>query len=908
MVRILACIIAVLWAVPAFATTWWVSPAGGQTVCANVDGDTDPGVYMTVAQMDTSNCAAAGDTIMFKAGTYTGTNRNLDTFLPQGTSTSNMSSVLCEGDRTCIIAWSTVISSTSAMLGVLDVNHYRIGSIGHGFKTDCINYSTTAICYGARLGMSDSGASRTNVIIEGNEFVRFTKAAVNTAEKNPGGGYYSNVQVRYNKMNAHGTANLSGGQPPTIYLAGDNDIIEYNDITTFPVAGSLGVQIYHIATGGVIRYNIIRGRQDSSGLLVDDSELGRPGNNRIYGNILTHFPGEFGSSCFTFQGGSDSSEFYNNTCIGWTNFYNIRSGATGNKFWNNVCSVGSAGGSCTRIPGSGNDFGGTATVTNPVVTAASHFKNYAAGDFSLLSTSTLINAGISTAGVVPFSGTLPDIGAHESFAPSSAVVDANHIDITLNMNANTPIVPAGTTGWTVSCSGGTCPVSPTVTSVGLLSGSSSILRLTLSGDCEAGETWTWTYNSTGVHDSANIAGDGTHYQPMFTYATQAVTNSCTGTPPDPPANIEISYAFNEGTGTTANDTEGTNEAGTLTGGATWTTGHTGSGVQLTANSGQYVAVPYGNGVDPSSQSLSVAFGVFVTPGQENANKGYFGATFATNRYFYISTRNGSWCMGIYTSGESACDTALSVSSGWNRLFITADAATDTAVLCRNGITATGTNGTKTYSSYTFPGNFELGRIGGLATGGGGVFDDFRLWTEIVSCSEDYLAWEPPPAPVAGTLSQISHQFAEIRVATGGGTTTYGPASGTVPVAINGAVAVQTTIECTVSNCDPIGVKLWYTRNGGTAQALPNTPTSDEVSFYNTTDPDFIAAFTDDSAAVFDLAQNETYSRYSIIKFTASASGTYCFMERNQNGEALSGYTPANGACVLIVESSLRKGF
>jgi hypothetical protein len=50
------------------ATVWWASVAGGAANCAAASGASDPGQYRTLAQV--VSCAAPGDTIKLKNGTY----------------------------------------------------------------------------------------------------------------------------------------------------------------------------------------------------------------------------------------------------------------------------------------------------------------------------------------------------------------------------------------------------------------------------------------------------------------------------------------------------------------------------------------------------------------------------------------------------------------------------------------------------------------------------------------------------------------------------------------------------------------------------------------------------------------------------------------------------------------------
>lgn len=57
-------------------------------------------------------------------------------------------------------------------------------------------------------------------------------------------------------------------------------------------------------------------------------------------------------------------------------------------------------------------------------------------------------------------------------------------------------------------------------------------------------------------------------------------------------------------------------------------------------------------------------------------------------------------------------------------------------------------------------------------------------------------------------------------------------------------------------------------------------------------------------AVYAAGVNQAFVRRVVIRFAASASGSYCFFERDQAGAVFNGgYTPAGGACVQIVEQA-----
>jgi hypothetical protein len=149
------------------------------------------------------------------------------------------------------------------------------------------------------------------------------------------------------------------------------------------------------------------------------------------------------------------------------------------------------------------------------------------------------------------------------------------------------------------------------------------------------------------------------------------------------------------------------------------------------------------------------------------------------------------------------------------------------------------------------------------------------------------------------------------------------------VVVGGAVALVTQIDCTLANCDPTGVRLYYSKSGGAFLQVPDVCASDGVCFYGTPDADVLSgtvecclsgALTENdgptnttAAAIplFDLAQDGSFVRRSILKFgsSVSAGDTFCFKEYHQTDLELNGgYTPSGGACVTIVGVSMGVGF
>lgn len=104
----------------------------------------------------------------------------------------------------------------------------------------------------------------------------------------------------------------------------------------------------------------------------------------------------------------------------------------------------------------------------------------------------------------------------------------------------------------------------------------------------------------------------------------------------PPPSVRINYGhpladkliacwlFNEGSGVTAFDSSGRGHHGTLTGGATWTTGKYGRALDLDGTNG-YIAVPDHDDFTPALHPFSISMDVYIhdAMGFPLANKGVY---------------------------------------------------------------------------------------------------------------------------------------------------------------------------------------------------------------------------------------------------------------------------------------------
>lgn len=428
-------------------------------------------------------------------------------------------------------------------------------------------------------------------------------------------------------------------------------------------------------------------------------------------------------------------------------------------------------------------------------------------DFHLLSTSALINAGADLGAA--FCGSAPDRGRYEVCAPQSAAIDTVNVDLAMD-GIYLPYSPqSGATGWSVSCS----PSCGTLTVANVTALSNSVLRVQISGFtggfCLNTQTITVSYSSaTGsLLDSVG--------QPVYSFSSFPVTNNCSGSgPPTLPGSPYIIYELDGN----VNDSSGGARHGTQSGGAFVAAKH-GQGLQGTLGSAVSVTAPYGSGINPSTQSLTIAVGYFVPAGETGSDITVFGSSLGTNQRFYIQAKGGTWQVGIQATAVSAATPSdLSVTEGWNHLCLRVDSGADVATLYKNGVAATMGRGLQSYTSYTLASNLGFGLPSGFTAsgGGGGIWDRAVLYTSLESCSAIYDNWEPPPPSSSAGYAQVSYRWERV-YQHGGLPIPIGTINTPIEVVEAGAVALVVQVDRTGSNGAALSIVPRYCHN---AVALP----------------------------------------------------------------------------------------
>jgi hypothetical protein len=385
-----------------------------------------------------------------------------------------------------------------------------------------------------------------------------------------------------------------------------------------------------------------------------------------------------------------------------------------------------------------------------------------------------------------------------------------------------------------------------------LVGSDTIVRIVVNGisgnACQsANQTWSISYNGgTGVWSAFDDIGPfpGLH-QKIFAFTGIPVTNLCSGSAPPPPptgGGLHIKYNANEGSGATLNDSSGNSVHGTLFGGATWGPGHSGTGVVLTRQSVQYVAVPWGSGVDPTAQSLTIAFGVLVDAANVSLAHTYMGSSLGVNQRLYVSTHAGTWRLGIQGSNDAVASD-LAVTAGWNFIIVRLDkdtpgSGTGTATLCVNRVCSNSPGAKKTYTSYALASNIEWGRLAGTANGPGGTFDDFSVYLNATvdtnQLYDEFVGSAAPPPGGTGGLEQDAVQVQALYLSeVGDAPVNLRPLNQPKQVAEGGALVWLFQVRCTsTGDCGTNGFRLSYRKNGvGAWQQVPNFFTESGIAMW-----------------------------------------------------------------------------
>lgn len=418
------------------------------------------------------------------------------------------------------------------------------------------------------------------------------------------------------------------------------------------------------------------------------------------------------------------------------------------------------------------------------------------------------------------------VGAYKTVGTPTASMTTNKITVVMPMSAAVPIQNLSTAGVSISCPSTVCPGSPVVASVSRSTLVDSNVEVLLSGITSdaclshadpvtisyASASGTWTGND-------NIGPYPGSHQQIFSSTNLPVTNNCTGSGPTGYPGGALQYLTLDGN---ANDSSGNANHATATGGS-YVAARTGQGFQTTNGATDRIDLNYGAGIDLSTTSFTLVFGVEVTT--PSATRTYAGSDLGVNQRFHVGTLNSTWGLGIQSSALTTTSD-LAVTAGHHQVVLQVDSATDTATLCVDGVSATTGSGVKSFTSYTLASDISVGLPINFSAANGptAVFDEVRRYSGVVSCSSIYAGWNASAPAPAGTLKQDAIQFNGVVTDTAGSPIVLGPSVKTISVPWLGGVVLLFQVLCQPgADCGQTAFKLVAAKNGaGVWQQVTDT--------------------------------------------------------------------------------------
>lgn len=929
MMRIVALLfILLLNAQYAWATVYWADASTGNDAnsCATsstTDKTTSPSGYKLTPQAAVT-CASAGDTVVL-LGTFTGTTAKFQT-MTGGTSSSNRTKI--EGNPND----SDGCALTSTCSTIL-----RVSGSGNNTQITADHMEIRKLTFDATVATRGTypfyvRQPYTDILVEDVEVYgteEATASSVSCVGSDPDASF-----IRWNRMNVHNCGNmnrLNGSPDHGGYLQAQDQIIEnslwhHNAFTGFQCYSSVAGKAANRCTA---RNNEI---YSNGGDGVDwEGNDGLFYNNKVYSNGSNGIVIGFGTCARTkvfnnvFDGNDVNSVGGKAISIGRSSNCDnsiIHNNVTfGSSFAGDINVDTSGGTSIVTISYNACKSSSSCGSTGKLTIAALTDIFLSSTDYRLKPGSSAIEAGIAVTGS-PYNGSAPDIGTYEAFSFSSAFITANTVDVTLSMNLNTPVMPT-TAGWSIACTPAptACPT-PTIAGVSMKTGTSSVVSVTYSGTaCSTGQTWTVTYDGTTGDTTDGI--NFTDKQELTSFTTQPVTNACTGgggtgLPGTP-------YALYEFDGN-ANDTSGNSRHATEHG-ISYVTGKYGQGMKTDPGEDDYVEIPYFAGINPSTQSLTIAGGFYIASVDSSKAVSIGGTATGTNQRLHLYYNLGTYRMALQANTGSLASEFV-VTPGWHHACITLNASTDSATLWIDGVAgAVYPASVQGYDSFIFAGNFRIGRFSGasLASGPDHIYDRWAVYQSVENCATLYDNFEPPPLPWTGTLSAVSARFYAAKTDAAGSVIPMTLSNNLNISAPAGAImtyAVQT--DCTAANCTPIGQRLYYScaacPSGGSDLPVPDSASTDGIEFHGAVAETGLLSgahganlsgalthvpgstnLTSDAVPVFDLAQDtSTVQRYIVRIVPGTANGrVFCLKPREQSGLELDSYTPSSGLCLTV---------
>lgn len=513
------------------AATYYVKKTGSNSNnCTAAQNPSTP--KLTIGSTNGSGGAGcleqAGDILIIGDGTYTEgeiqINKSHMTNGSGGTSgnpiiirSENPLGAIISSTSSCnpnISSYANYITFDGLDMRINASNVYCTPNSAAGTAIRCWNGNTGCVTRNLKIDDPVDGQGRTirshgvksnqpNTIIEYNEIA----SGIETLAAN-------NSVVRYNYFPCDAVSNHGGGNWGHMMVN---------------KGGSTGVLIYgnYINATCINNWGILLGGSTDQSVPHTYECIGCIARNNI---VKVSTSGE----ALGFQGCDDCS-FYRNTTFNGDFSMNAgpAAGNRNNRWKNNLVDCGGSNATsnlsgtyeidyngfrnCTGVPSQTH----AGTTSNPL------FVNSGANDFGLQATSPAIDNGGDDG--LPFNGSAPDLGAHETFGCGSGevgLVDATSLMLTCTNNVAPPLLPASSlTGFTVTADGN--PV--TVNSAARVG--DNIIDLTLGSSITAGQAVLVSY-STGTGNVTNSALIGNTYNQRLNAMTDLeITNNVEGAPP-----------------------------------------------------------------------------------------------------------------------------------------------------------------------------------------------------------------------------------------------------------------------------------------------------------------------------------------------------------------------------------------
>lgn len=578
------------------AVTRYAAASGGVTSnCSQTLSVSTPGTFTF-----TASCMSAGDRIELRGGTYT----SFPT-LTSGTSDSNRSVVASYQNETVTF---NDTGGNYAAAWTYDTNLQYVSFIG-GCTTG-VSRTCRMIFTGHDLSFNNSGTPAQHLIFDGIQIV-----SVGVANNIQSGGFHNTFR----------NCRINNGVGYGAYVNGNADLT----IENCEFDGFDGYAIHTFGSnsgfaGNIYRWNVFHGNGagvgggGGGGATVNAILVGATCNGcEVYGNIIYdhNLTVNVGAGIRAAYGASNT-KIYNNTiymsgrspasdhsCI---DVGSGGAGATSTTVRNNIChnttdpvlDIGTSTVFSNNLAGSADTgISLTETASTTFVTPGSNFH--------LKSTSAANNAGTNTGNpagnTVDFDGvtrTAPfDLGAYEgslSFAVTitttnstscNATMAASNASCTISGTANNTLTITGTSGQT----GGSTAWS-------------SLNSRVTGTQAFAGSVNAWTTDTLTLKAGINvITVSGTDGVGTIESDTISITYV-----PTFPGNSRVgAWGFEDGSGTTATDSSGSGNTGTLVGGVSWTTaGRFRKALTFNGTTG-YVGVADNNTLD-MTQSFTIS--------------------------------------------------------------------------------------------------------------------------------------------------------------------------------------------------------------------------------------------------------------------------------------------------------------